>query len=231
MTRLSFGSRRMEGPARQRGVCSRDRAFTLIEMLVVITIISILAGLSLAGVVYARRMAQERAVKADIQMLCARIETFRNAFGYYPPSSLIRLKVKVNGINDANESLFAYLQSKKHGGPFAEDLKEDRWENADGDSLTPPEMKIIASELDWIRGTNACLEHVDYYHSPFVYIPASDYGKKFKYQTIEGEFFEVEAAKNPTTGTYCAPTTFQLWSLGADGKNQNGGGDDIVSWK
>ena len=82
-----------------------------------------------------------------------------------------------------------------------------------------------------MRGTAALLEYGDVWGSPYVYIPATDYGKKLRYQGIEGEPFEVEARKNPTTGTYCAPTTYQLWSLGADGVNQNGEGDDIVSWK
>ena len=209
----------------------RPAGFTLIEMLVVITIISILAGLSLYGVLKAKKTGIESSVKTDVQMLCARIESFKNAFGYYPPISLAGLKVKGNGINEGNESLFAFLLSKKKGGPFADDLKEDRWENGDADVLSPKELLAVKTALDWARGTGQLLEYVDYWSSPFVYIPARDYGKKLKYQAEGGAVFEVTARKNVKTGTYCSPTTYQLWSVGADGVNQNGEGDDIVSWK
>lgn len=206
-------------------------AFTLVEMLVVIAIISILAGLVLTGVLRGRQSGFERATQAEIQMLCARIEAFKNSFGYYPPSSLAVLKVKTNGVNDGNESLFAFLTSRKRGGPFADDLREDRWANADGDSLSPEDLKKVVKELDWIRGNDQLLEYVDLWGNPFVYLLSSDYGKKLKCQAPGGEVFEVEAQKNPATGTYCAPTTYQLWSLGPDGVNENGSGDDIVSWK
>lgn len=208
-----------------------DAAFTLIEILVVITIISILASLTLVGVLKAKKSGLESAAKAELQTICARIENFRNSWGYFPPSSFAFLKVKGNGVNDGNETLFSYLLSRKKGGPFADDLKEDRWVNADADELSQKDLKTVTDALDWVRGTAQLLEYTDFWNNPFVYIPATDYGKKSTYQNIDGDTFEVEAAKNPTTGTYCAPTTYQLWSLGADGVNQNGGGDDIVSWK
>ena len=164
-------------------------------------------------------------------MFCSRIDAFKNAFGYYPPTSLNSIGLKTNGINDGNESLFAFLTSRKKGGPFADDLKEDGWVNADNDAVTAQKMKIVKREIDWIRGTNALLEYVDFWGNPYIYINSRDYGRKLKYQAPGGKVFEVQACKNPTTGTYCSPTKFQLWSLGCDGINQNGGGDDIVSWE
>jgi prepilin-type N-terminal cleavage/methylation domain-containing protein len=208
-----------------------ERGFTLLEMLVVITIISILAGFSLMGVLKARRSGEESAAKAEVQMLRSRIDALKNAFGYYPPTSLAELKVKTNGINDGNESLFGFLLSRKRGGPFADDLAENRWSNADGDSLAAPDLKRIQTELNWVRGTPDLLEYVDFWGNPFVYIHSRDYAKKYKCQNPAGEIFDVEARKNPVTGTYAAPTSYQLWSLGADGLNQNGEGDDIASWK
>jgi len=74
-------------------------------------------------------------------------------------------------------------------------------------------------------------EYVDLWGAPYVYIHCRDYGKKLKYQLEDGTTFEAEARKNPTTGTYYAATTYQLWSLGPDGVNQNGDGDDVVSWQ
>ena len=214
---------------RERG--RRSGGFTLIEILVVLTIISILAGLSMYGLLKARKSGQETAVQSDIHMLGARIENFKNAFGYYPPSSLSSIGINGNNINDGNESLFAFLTTRKKGGPFADDLKEEGWVNADGDSLSQQQAKIVKDKVDWIRGTNDLLEYVDFWGNPYVYINARDYGKTFKYQPEGGVVFQVQACKNPTTATYCAPTRYQLWSLGPDGINQNGTGDDIVSWK
>ena len=205
--------------------------FTLIEILVVVAIISILAGLSMAGLQYARKRGNENAARVEIQMLGARIKSFENEYGDFPPSSLSDIKIQGNGLNDGNESLFAFLQTRKHGGRFAEDLKEDRWRNADGDRVAASDAKTLKQKIDWGRGENAeLLEYVDLWGNPYVYIHSKDYGKKFRYQNEEG-IFEVEAQKNPATGTYYAPTTFQLWSIGEDDLNENGNGDDIVSWK
>ncbi len=199
-------------------------------MLVVCAIIAILAGLTMIGLQSARRSGDESACEIDVQMICSRIQSLKNGFGDFPPTSLADLKVKGNGINDGNESLFAFLLSKKHGGPFGDDLKEDRWRNFDGDSVNAGDTKIIEREIKWSRGNAQLLEYVDLWGNPYVYIHSRDYGKKLKYQLEDGTVFEAEARKNPTTGTYFASNTFQLWSLGSDGVNQNGDGDDIVSW-
>jgi prepilin-type N-terminal cleavage/methylation domain-containing protein len=205
--------------------------FTLIEMLVVMTIISLLAGLTLVGVQKARQAGYENVVKADLASLKSDIEAFRNAMGDYPPSSLGDIKVKGNGINEGNESLFAFLLGRKMGGPFASDLREDRWTNLDGDELTPRQVQTVQKEIDWTRGNSQLLEYVDFWGAPFVYVHHRDYATKFKYLDAARNSFEVEARKNPATGTYYAPDSFQLWSLGLDEQNQNGEGDDIVSWR
>ena len=215
----------------RRSLERRGGGFTLIEMLVVLTIISILAGLTLVGLQKGRMWGDQSACQTDINALVARIGNFSNAFGDRPPSSLADIKVKGNGVNEGNESLFAFLISRKKGGPFADDLKEDRWKNADGDEAKGADVKAIQTAIDWTRGNNQLLEYTDLWGNPYIYIHSRDYGKKLKYQCEGGDVFEVEARKSAKTGTYYAPTTFQLWSLGPDGVNQNGEGDDIVSWK
>ncbi len=207
------------------------RGFTLIELLTVISILSILMALALVGINAARDRGDEMAVSTDIQFLSSAIQQFSEEMGDFPPSGLgdIDRKLSGNGINEGNESLFGFLLSRKRGGPYAE-LEEDRWVNTDLDHLSGAQKKIIKKEINWVRGNDALLEYVDIWGNPYVYIHNSDYGTKFSYQSTEGLLFEVEAQKNPATGTYYAPTTFQLWSLGSDGENQNGEGDDIVSW-
>ena len=210
--------------------CREKHGFTLVEMLVVLAIISILAGLSAVGIQKMREQGNINVARSEIALLKSNIESFRTAMGDYPPSSLSGIKVVGNGVNDGNESLFGYLLTKKASGPFATDLGEDRWKNNDNDELTASQVKIVAREINWTRGNNKLLEYCDFWFEPYVYIHHRDYGKKFRYVTSDGTYFDVEARKNSTTGTWYAPTTFQLWSLGPDGINQNGEGDDLVSW-
>jgi prepilin-type N-terminal cleavage/methylation domain-containing protein len=221
----------MRGSKYPGAIPGRQNGFTLVEMLVVCAIIAILTGLTMVGLQRARKSGDDTACSLDVQMLVSRIQNLKNGFGDFPPTSLSDIKIKGNGINDGNESLFAFLLARKHGGPFADDLKEDRWRNFDADEVKGADVKIIAKELQWTRGNNQLLEYVDLWGYPYVYIHSRDYGKKFKYQLEDGTTFEAEARKNPATGTYFAATTFQLWSIGPDGINQNGEGDDIVSWK
>jgi general secretion pathway protein G len=67
-----------------RPACTRG--FTLTEMLVVISIISVLAALVLGALAAARRTAREKAVQATILVLESALERYANDFQDYPPS-------------------------------------------------------------------------------------------------------------------------------------------------
>ncbi|HID75655.1 MAG TPA: type II secretion system protein, partial [Planctomycetaceae bacterium] len=60
-------------------------AFTLIEMLIVVTIIGILAGLLLVGIQAARSAARRAAIRMDIQQLQDALERYKADVGEYPP--------------------------------------------------------------------------------------------------------------------------------------------------
>jgi prepilin-type N-terminal cleavage/methylation domain-containing protein len=63
-----------------------DRGFTLVEMLVVITIIGILAGFITAAAVGAVNKARETAILAEIDSLGIAVETYKQKYGSYPPN-------------------------------------------------------------------------------------------------------------------------------------------------
>ena len=71
-------------------------AFTLTELLVVITIIAILAGLLTGAVMGAMRRARQAAITLDIQQLAGSIEDFKNEIGAYPPNGMHPTGVKNN---------------------------------------------------------------------------------------------------------------------------------------
>ncbi len=61
------------------------RGFTLVEMLVVITIIGILAGLAIPAVIVARNRAKVGAMVMDIKQLEMACQAYKEKFGEYPP--------------------------------------------------------------------------------------------------------------------------------------------------
>jgi prepilin-type N-terminal cleavage/methylation domain-containing protein len=73
----------------------RLRGFTLIEMLVVIVIIALLAGLLLPAITGAYRRARGGAVQAEINQLAQAIASFKTKYGDYFPS---RIVLNENGI-------------------------------------------------------------------------------------------------------------------------------------
>jgi prepilin-type N-terminal cleavage/methylation domain-containing protein len=71
-------------------VSGRERkAFTLVELLVVITIIGILAGLISVAAVNAIWAAKQAKIKAEVDQLDMAMKAFKQKYGAYPPSNLV----------------------------------------------------------------------------------------------------------------------------------------------
>ncbi|HUW55353.1 MAG TPA: prepilin-type N-terminal cleavage/methylation domain-containing protein [Planctomycetota bacterium] len=65
-------------------------AFTLVELLVVVVIIGVLAGLIMPAVVWVRRSARSTECKNNLHQLYIALEVYRNAGdGYYPYAALL----------------------------------------------------------------------------------------------------------------------------------------------
>lgn len=67
----------------QRG--KRKHGFTLVELLVVIVIIAILAGLATPAIMIAFRKVKVTAMALEVNNLAQGIEVYRNRYGEYPP--------------------------------------------------------------------------------------------------------------------------------------------------
>ena len=65
----------------------RSTAFTLIELLVVITVIAILAGLTLAAMGGVQKKGARARAESDIQALSAAIEEYRRDLGSFPATA------------------------------------------------------------------------------------------------------------------------------------------------
>lgn len=64
----------------------KNKGFTLIELMVVMVVIGILAGLTLTGFAAARKTARDGQRKADLEQIRSALEMCRSDTGSYPGS-------------------------------------------------------------------------------------------------------------------------------------------------
>ena len=186
------------------------RAFTLIEMLVVVAIIAILLSISFAAFSGAGNSAKKGATKTLIEQIKTALENYSNDFGDYPPSSP-RAK-KDRGVNDGIESLVKCLMTTEKNGPY----------------LQFSDKKLYDSDSDGV------FEVVDDWGRPLVYLHNKEYAKGQKITILDEDFVgtkvDAKGAKSDKTNQYQSLSSFQIWSCGLDGKNSDGKDDDINSW-
>ncbi len=94
-------------------------AFTLVEMLLVVTIIGILAAIVIPKMVGRSEQAREVAAKADIASIKTQLDAFEVDNGYYPKGN--------NGLNDLVQ---APRDARNWHGPYLERIPTDPWGNA-----------------------------------------------------------------------------------------------------
>ena len=129
---------------------SRHSGFTLIEMLIVISIITILGGLVLAAISVARRTSRENATAAIIKQLEAALTRYESDFNDYPPSDGDAMGMR------GSENLWKYLRTEKKEGPY----------------ITSKDVPSCDSDH------NGQMEVADAFNHPILYIHHRDYSNK-----------------------------------------------------
>ena len=64
--------------------CKKDQAFTVVEILIVVGIISLIAAISIPNLIVTKRLANEIAAKGNLRSLANATETASVSLGYYP---------------------------------------------------------------------------------------------------------------------------------------------------
>jgi general secretion pathway protein G len=146
---------------RHKGVAG----FTIVEILVVIAIISTLAGLLMSGVMIARTKVRKDQTKISLANIGMALKNYRTDMGDYPPGS---------GDITSSETLYKELTTAKGFGPYlpgldSKDIKDtdkngspelvDPWGNpiwyTRGDNLTnDKDFELRSAGPDGIYGTD-----------------------------------------------------------------------------
>lgn len=194
---------------------SRAHAFTLVEMLIVISIIALLAGLAMNGYTYAMRSSKRRVTTGTFQAIQLSLERYNTEFAEYPePANKDQLveflpgkKYDVSGAACLYQALTGdgYDQIKGVTAPVGTDKSAATSDGkVEGNAEIRNKMLADIPQTIW-RKQNGNYVIIDGFGRPFQYIKA------------------VNAAAAGAGGATPTPTTinstYDLWSYSEDEAN------------
>ncbi len=187
----------------------RDHGFTLIEILIVISIIALLSSMILVAINKARGSANEAIAKTEVGSLAQALEQYTTEEAEYPGMAK-KIAADVNQFPDLYNALFGERRPNGPGGRSAPYMKIEEkkvmvWDN-NTDSYTP----VTKAQLD----------------SPKVPKYMNDpWGNPYVYRANKGR--KIEDFMHNKYGA-------DIYSLGPNGKDDtaegNEEGDDIGNW-
>ncbi len=180
-------------------------------------------------------LKKRRRTRWLIKRLELAVELYRARTGHYPPSTL----GEGNAVNEGVEALAAHL-----GAAGLLDWLDDPayLGNTDGDAF-PEGFSLLGKPL----GGGERREILDAWGNPLVYFRSDRYASRQtcrisgedqvavpqvsrlaeEYRTRRVLEEKMPARRGPE---YHGRDFVQIWSAGPDGRNENGGGDDVTSW-
>ena len=101
----------------------RLKSFTLIELLAVVMVILILAGIVISLASLAQKHVQSQVTRAQIVVIAAALDSYKADWGYYPPTAPVRCSAMLIGEATNNAVLYRALlgQGKKYLVGFPSD--------------------------------------------------------------------------------------------------------------
>ena len=223
-------------------ITAKIRSFTLVELLIVIAIIGVLAGILLSVFGDIPDEAKKAKASSRISQIAAAISNFKNDFGFYPPdgtqadlqdqgSAILLEFLDGDGILPER-----YMPSEGELGSDSDELIT----LLDKAYITPPKNDMG----DWSPGVGASRrgenfepserpEILDPWGNPYQYVRYSD-DNGTKLTKLEWESTKREETGFPDPreeDNEIQPqnaTSFDLWSVGP---NPNDRGDDVTNWK
>jgi len=100
------------------GLAKRRLGFTLVEVLIVITVIAILAMLVVPRVMAARRSAKEAQLRGNLKQLRDAIERFEATSAAWPPSLVDVMAPNGDAISAAFDGRGGWVDRTAYDGPY-----------------------------------------------------------------------------------------------------------------
>jgi prepilin-type N-terminal cleavage/methylation domain-containing protein len=203
-----------------------QNGFTLIEVLVVVSILGVLAGLISILITTSQKRKEEFETKQAITMVRTAIDNYQQDFKRLPPETMAGfagtqwagLSISENTSNECCECLLVALHHPDLRTPLTELPGTKPFGNTDNDVWN----KVpVGSETDDAR------EILDAWGNPIVYITKNHYDQPVQICLSDGTVIDVHAVKKDS-GVYYNQDTFQLISLGRDGKQDEGVHNDDI---
>jgi general secretion pathway protein G len=183
------------------GTRHSSSSFTVLELLVVITIIIALAGLILATVGYVQKKGARSRAEAEIAAISAAMESYKADNGIYPreaaTTDMLNAQSSTNPSTYQTASLYLYKT-----------LSGDASANLQPPAGSKSYFSFKPQMLGGAKDANGNLTSVTYIRDPF--------GNSYGYSTIQAATGTSTVGYNPT---------FDLWST-AGGTTTN----DVVGW-
>lgn len=176
-------------------------AFTLIELMAVITIIVILAGLVVGGMGFVNdRQAKEKA-RVQIALLSKALEEYKLDMGSYPATANVPSVSKPNGSATSAVSLYQALFKDGYDFNAASETDKQTWPATKATKIYLADLNPTATKQGWVANSTTM---------PAGNLPVLDpWGNQYCYRTAISSTGAANAAtQNPD---------FDLWSMGKDG--------------
>ena len=186
-------------------------AFTLIEMMAVVTIIVILASLGVGVMNFVQeRQAKEKA-KVQIALLSRALEEYKLDMGTYPATPNVASVSAPAGT--ATSATYLWLPLFKDGYDFSlltTDAQKNSWTKA---------TKIYCADLNPISSKQGWVTNVTSLTTTSTSTVVDPWGNQYCYRTAFGIPVTDSSGKVtvPTNNATMNPD-FDLWSMGKDGK-------------
>jgi prepilin-type N-terminal cleavage/methylation domain-containing protein len=184
----------------------RNQAFTLIELLTVIAIIAVLAGLLFPAFQSAMRKGETAQAQTDIKMIESAIQAYHLQYGLYPV-------VPLSNNDNGGDYCFGGLGGYANNGQLMDILRS--FDRGPGNSGFANNLRKIV----FINASQKSLDSTGNYLDPW--------GRQYEITIDTGN----DNICNGLKGGYAdVPNrTVVVWSCGPDGKPNTT--DDIRSWK
>jgi len=171
--------------------CAKRGAFTIVELIAALGVLSILAGISYAGFSSLRADAQEDKARSDLRVIQVGIEAYRAKFGLYPVVPDLDEGGAWDGLGSANSYLLNALNGRL--GPQGDEIDHRSMLNNAALDFSAPELPHEGLQDN---------EIVDPWGNPYIYQckPMQNGSPRFGYQLssrgpdgLEGTNDDIEA--------------------------------------